>query len=918
MKLPGKYFFGTLLLLAGSVPPAFATEVCEELPDGRMIVCPGEYTCGRLPKRWICKPNDGSRIFRKARIMGEKRTAPGEGAQKLEGRTWENKKMVLTPMRGPAAGGQAFGGRTFSEPAKQAPPDARQVRANARNDRGSAYYRNGEYEKALDEYSAAIAINPRDAAFHNNRGNAFYMLKRYAEAISDFNDALELRPDLKEAAQTRASAAQKLEKINAAGLRSKPEMLRQKPNTGPPPAPPPGMQAQTNQGYITLPNPVFAGQAAPAEPQRASGWSRPPQGISALEKPDVSFETAPPPAEKPADNSWKLYCAIGFLLAAAAFPAATYLALKSEHEAMRKELLPLADKMGVSMRWLFFGFFVPPDSGFYGRLLIALAIYSALISVAACFLYFNFSPENTIKIISGPLLAGVISAVSAFTSYSLRTGNGEKLAAAEGTHAERTKTHTRHKRISSTAQTRAAAGAANQHVKPSEPAKPPAPDLSPYDPAKIESLMKTGKYKEALGMYSRKNPLKITDADRADLFEIYIRLGDYARAGHLFESLKGNRILPDNMQHYKELALLCRDHNEAALPRLICRGLFETMKTAMPPGPNSALYYALAEFCEALNDSELARDIFSHMIYADLGGYKDVAARYQDLKARLLISVAPSPGPRAQAGPSTASVVLDKRYEIKGELGEGGMAKVYEGWDRVLAKKVAVKKMHSWLKRYPVEHARFVQEARIVSKLNHPNIVGVHGIIEQGGEIYLIFDFVDGKTLADLLKEKISLPFEESRQILKGVCEAISYAHKNNIIHRDLKPGNIMLDKSGTVLVMDFGLASELRESFTRVTHQTSSGTPAYMGPEQYLGVVKRESDVYGIGVCLYEMLTGKLPFAAGDIMQQKNDKSFSQVSSMMPWLPSGIDELITRSLDPEPSHRFADPMDLFDALSKL
>lgn len=903
-------------MLLGGISSVFATDVCEELPDGRMIVCAGEYTCGRLPKRWICKPNDGRGVFRKARVMGEKRPEAEAQLPKLESRTWENKKQVFAPMRAPS-GGQSYGGKPFNN----SRPDARQVKANARNDKGSVYYKNGEYEKAIVEYSAAIELNPKDAAFHNNRGNAFYMLKRYEEAVDDYNNALSLRPDLKEAIETRASALEKLDLKNAAALRSKPEMLRQKPNTGPPPVQSAGMQPQANQGYITLPNPVFAGQGAPADAQRYSGWSRPPQGISALQKPEVTFENPAPPAEKPADNSWRLYCAIGFLLAAAAFPAATYLALISEHDAMRKELQPLADKIGVSIRWLFFGFFVPPDSGFYGRLLISLAIYSALGSVAACFVYFNFSLEDTIKILSGPLLAGVISSITVFNSYSLKTGNGKKDDRAQEAQQERTKTHSRHRRISSTVQTRGAAGAANA----SSPAKSPPPDLSPYDPGRIENLMKAGKYKEALELFSRKNPLKINDADKAGLFEIYIRLGDYARAGHLFESLKGNRLLTDKIKHYEELAMFCREHKEDALPRLICRGLFETMKMVLNPEAGAGQYYGLAEFCENMDDAELARDIFDFMIYADLGGYKDVAARYQELKARLLISIAPAARTGAGSGlqdPASGAlppaIVLDKKYELKGELGEGGMAKVYEGWDRVHAKKVAVKKMHSWLKRYPVEHARFVQEARIVSKLNHPNIVGVHGIIEQESEIYLIFDYVDGKTLADLLKEKISLPFEECKQILKGVCEAISYAHKNNIIHRDLKPGNIMLDKSGTVLVMDFGLASELRESFTRVTHQTSSGTPAYMGPEQYLGIVKRESDVYAIGVCLYEMLTGKLPFAAGDIMQQKNDKAFSQVSAMMPWLPSGLDELLTRSLDPEPSHRFADPMDFFDALSKL
>ncbi|OGS51929.1 MAG: hypothetical protein A3J79_12180 [Elusimicrobia bacterium RIFOXYB2_FULL_62_6] len=301
--------------------------------------------------------------------------------------------------------------------------------------------------------------------------------------------------------------------------------------------------------------------------------------------------------------------------------------------------------------------------------------------------------------------------------------------------------------------------------------------------------------------------------------------------------------------------------------------------------------------------------------------FKDTAARYAELKNKLFIAVAaPAPSVPAAAAAVGGPIgqVLNNQYELKGELGEGGMAKVYEGLDRKTRKKVAVKKMHPWLKKFPEEHKRFVQEAKIVSRLTHPNIVGVQAIVEQEGEIYLIFDYVDGKTLADVLKEKGLMQFQECKNIFKGICDAVYYAHKANVIHRDLKPSNIMVTKENQALVMDFGLASELRESLTRVTHQTTSGTPAYMAPEQYVGIVKRESDIYAMGVCLYEMLTGKLPFMTGDIMQLKNDRSFRAASSELPWLPAGIDDIISRALAPEPSQRFADTKDFYDAIDKL
>lgn len=275
----------------------------------------------------------------------------------------------------------------------------------------------------------------------------------------------------------------------------------------------------------------------------------------------------------------------------------------------------------------------------------------------------------------------------------------------------------------------------------------------------------------------------------------------------------------------------------------------------------------------------------------------------------------PAPVPSAEPA---GGLVLANRYELKGTLGEGGMGVVLEAWDRQLKRKAAVKRMHSSLKEYPEEYARFRREAETVGKLRHPNIIGVHGIIEHAGEIYLVFDYIDGKSLAAMLKERKRFPLKDCKDILKGVCEAVHYAHKHNVIHRDLKPANIMLDTGGYAMVMDFGLASELRESFSRVSHQTMSGTPAYMAPEQQRGVVKRESDIYALGICLYEMLTGELPFPGYESLEQKKSGDYKPVSAHLPWLPAGLDAAVERALQPEPSQRYADALDFYDAFKDL
>jgi tetratricopeptide (TPR) repeat protein len=448
------------------------------------------------------------------------------------------------------------------------------------------------------------------------------------------------------------------------------------------------------------------------------------------------------------------------------------------------------------------------------------------------------------------------------------------------------------------------------------------------DPAildRAQELFSGKQYEEALKVLSKKPFDQIDPGDLNLFLDLYIKVGDFYRAkltlNRIIEELRDYPELAGEYAYYLSLAPACKEKGETALASQLRRTGVEFMLKALSVGAAPQEIYALAAEMEKEGENGLALRLYQAFVSADYK-YLDAEERYKDLKARPAaqpVVRAIAPAPARQTGRSHLfGQVLDGRYQIRGNLGEGAMGVVYEGWDLKSARKVAIKQMHSWLKTYPEEYHRFKREAEIVGRLKHPNIVGVNTITEQAGEIFLVFDFVEGRPLSEILNERKRIPLADCLVIFKGVCEAVHYAHKQNVIHRDLKLANIMLDAGGRAMVVDFGLASELRESLTRVSHQTMSGTPAYMAPEQYAGVVKRESDIYAIGVCLYELLTGELPFQGNDPLKQKKEKDYREVSSMLPWLPGGIDGLLARVLEPEPSQRIADALDFFEALKKL
>src|SRR2546428_2038207 len=206
--------------------------------------------------------------------------------------------------------------------------------------------------------------------------------------------------------------------------------------------------------------------------------------------------------------------------------------------------------------------------------------------------------------------------------------------------------------------------------------------------------------------------------------------------------------------------------------------------------------------------------------------------------------------------------VLAGRYQIDSVLGQGGMAAVYRGTDQVLGRQVAVKVLGDQFAGDVTFVTRFRREAQAAAALNHPNVVSVFDTGSDDGTHFIVMEYVQGKTLSHVIRDDAPLMPDRAVEIAESVAHALSFAHRAGIVHRDVKPGNIMLTPAGDVKVMDFGIArANTSESLTQTA--TVLGTATYFSPEQAQGeAVDPRSDIYSLGVVMYEMLTAHPPFA--------------------------------------------------------
>jgi hypothetical protein len=265
----------------------------------------------------------------------------------------------------------------------------------------------------------------------------------------------------------------------------------------------------------------------------------------------------------------------------------------------------------------------------------------------------------------------------------------------------------------------------------------------------------------------------------------------------------------------------------------------------------------------------------------------------------------------------TPGTTLAGRYRIVSLLGRGGMGEVYRADDLKLGQPVALKFLPETLSTDGATLARFHREVRVARQVSHRNVCRVYDIGEIDGQHFLSMEFIKGEELASLLRRIGRLPADKAVEIARQLCAGIAAAHDNNVLHRDLKPANVMIDSDGNVRVTDFGLAG-LAEEIHR--DEVRAGTPAYMAPEQLAGEeVSIRSDIYSLGLVLYEVFTGKRAFEAATLDEllrlRKNETTPTNPSSIVKEIDPVVERVILRCLEKEPKNRPATALQVAAAL---
>src|SRR4051794_6006862 len=265
--------------------------------------------------------------------------------------------------------------------------------------------------------------------------------------------------------------------------------------------------------------------------------------------------------------------------------------------------------------------------------------------------------------------------------------------------------------------------------------------------------------------------------------------------------------------------------------------------------------------------------------------------------------------------------LISERYRLDEKIGSGGMSSVYRAFDPTLERWVAIKLMHRDISHDPDQLERFRREARAVARLNHPHIVTVIDAGEDDGAPYIVFEYVEGETLKERIRRQGRLPVSEAVAYAIEIGRALESAHLNKLVHRDVKPQNVLIDPDGRAKVTDFGIARSLEAQGLTATGRVL-GTTDYVSPEQALGhEVTGQSDIYSLGIVLYEMLTGEAPFRADTqvaVAMKHVREPLPDVQRRRPEISASLARVVERATAKETQNRYQDISEMVHDLEEV
>ena len=308
------------------------------------------------------------------------------------------------------------------------------------------------------------------------------------------------------------------------------------------------------------------------------------------------------------------------------------------------------------------------------------------------------------------------------------------------------------------------------------------------------------------------------------------------------------------------------------------------------------ILYRLANDMEKTADLNGAKDIYQ-LIMDNSPEYKDVSTKWKKIDYRIQLQQKEVEIARP------APVIQDARFEIMEEVNRGSMGVIYRARDKMVNDIVALKILNDYLCQDPKAVERFKSEARAAKKLSHPYIVRIHDLFESGSKLFLSMEFIEGTDLKRMITSKIKFTEETITQYFLQICDALAYAHSLGIIHRDIKPANIMITPFNTIKITDFGIAKILKADSVTKTGTAVIGTPLYMAPEQITGKdVDARTDIYSLGIMLYEIFNGSPPFCHGNI-------EYHHVHTKPPEMQGDVSEkfrqAIMKMIQKKPEDRF-------------